>query len=333
LYTERLEVATLVLNSTDCDALLDHEALMRVLGDAHRALSSGEAAQPRAPVIASVEPLGRSLVPMLASYAGLFVIKLLVDAPLERDHGRPAQRSSLALFDAETAECLALIDGRSLTRRRTAAASALATAALARPGGGVLGLVGAGVLAEEHVHSHLALGYDRVLVWSRTPRTADDFAERLPESIDVEIAKTPRDVVGQADAVCTLTPAVEPLIFAEDLRPGLHINAVGSPPRPGFREVSADVIGAASFVCVDSREVAERESGNVRGALAQGQIRTTDLVELGDVLSGRRDGRSLEEDITFYNSVGIGLQDLAAAALLLGRAIEERAGISVSLRP
>jgi alanine dehydrogenase len=330
-------VATLVLTSGECEALLDHAVLRRALALAHAALSRGQAAQPRPPRMAvgadsPGEPLSAAVLPMTAAWHGLAVVKLLSDAPLNRQRDLPAQRSTVALFDADTAECLALIDGRALTRIRTASATALATSLLARPGGRTLGLIGAGALALEHVHAHQDLGYDEVVVWSRTAARIKELAEHVPAGVSVLVASTPADVVGHSDVVCTLTPSVSPLLGAADLRPGVHINAVGSPPRPHFRELAEDVFSLADLVVVDALTVALHESGNVCAAVASRSVRECDLVELGDIVVEAHPGRGDDDEITVFNSVGLGLQDLAAAQFFASQARDLGAGREVDVR-
>lgn len=326
---------TLVLSSDDCELLLDHPALIDALAEVHVALSRGEATQPvplslavqRGRATAADRPL---LTPMIATWNDVAVVKMLADSPANRDLGLPAQRSTVALYDTATAECLALIDGRALTRMRTAAATALATSRLARGSARVLGLIGAGKLAREHIRSHRHLGFDDVVIWSRSAASAGELAEQVGQDVSATIASSPRQVMQEADVVCTLTPSLTPLVNGRDVRAGVHVNAVGSPPRRDYSELAPDVFDHASRIVVDAKPVALAECGNVVKAVREGNLDIADLVELGDVIidPGRRDDR----DITVFNSVGIGLQDLAAALLVLERAEGVRAGARVAVR-
>ena len=255
-------MTTVILTSDDCEMLLDHPTLIDALARAHAALAAGEARQPRpesmpSSVIAAAQSDGAVLIPMTATWNGLAVVKLLSDAPRNRDLGLPAQRSTVALYDAETAECLALIDGRTLTRIRTASATAVATRCLARPAARVLGLIGAGALALEHIRSHEHLGYDEAVVWSRSDSTAQMFVELAPAGVSVMLAATPEQVLAEADVVCTLTPSRVPLVRSADLRPGVHLNAIGSPPRSSFSELAPDVFARADLVVVDAQAVSK----------------------------------------------------------------------------
>lgn len=333
---------TLILQAADCDRFLRHADLVAVLERAHVDLARGRAAQP-APVAMrdprEVAVDARALVPM-AAYAptlGRGLVKLLADAPADRALGRPAQRSTVALYDAQDAECLALVDGAVLTRRRTAAVSVLAARTLARPESRVLGLVGAGALAVEHaVAHHEVLGVEEVVVWSRSERSRTAFREAVAAragDLRVTVVEEVYRVFEAADVVCTLTPAEAPLVGRKLLRPGLHVSAVGSPPRPEFSELAPDVFEDVDRLVVDDHAVARAESGNVRNALAAGTLREDEITCLGAVLTGATHGRRRDSDVTVFNSVGLGLQDLVVLDLLHRRASEAGAGQEISLRP
>ncbi|GAA2226945.1 ornithine cyclodeaminase family protein [Promicromonospora sukumoe] len=330
---------TRVLTSEQVEELVEPEGLLASLDQAHRWLAAGLAAQPaphafRAPGDRTAD--GPAVVPM-ASFApglGLFAVKVLADRPRDRGLGLPAQRSTISVYSAETGECVGLLDGRAVTRLRTAAVTALATRTLARPGARRVALLGAGALAREHAHAlaHV-LDLDEVRVWSRSPERGLALAESLTAAGLPAVATVDaRAAVAGADVVCTLTPAEAPVLRADWLSPGTHVNAVGSPPRPEFSEVPPEVFARAAVTVVDARVVALADSGNVRNAIAAGALTAGDLVELGEVLVGDAAGRTDAADLTVFNSVGIGLQDLAAADHVLRRAADAEAGTMVRTR-
>lgn len=331
-------MTTVILSPDDCTRLLRPAEVIQALESAHVDLFAGRALQPLPAAMrdpADTSPSAAAVVPMTATAGHLdrTVVKLLVDAPDNRDRGLPAQRSTVALFSTLDASCLAVADGRVLTRIRTAAATVLATRELARPDARVLGLVGAGALAVEHVRLHAELlGFTDVVVWSRSPASRERFVREVPPQVRVEGVGDVHEVFDRADVVCTLTPSPQPVVTRKVLRPGLHLAAVGSPPRPEFSELDPDVFEDVDLVVVDDPGVAIHESGNVRNALAAGTLRTSELVPLGAVLAGAAPGRRRDGDVTLFNSVGIGLQDLAVLDLLHRRALEEGVGQAVSLR-
>ncbi len=149
--------------------------------------------------------------------------------------------------------------------------------------------------------------------------------------IPVVDAQVPQDVLEQADIDCTLTPSEKPFIHGEWLQPGQHINAVGAPPRPDHREINS--LGMArSTVVVDSRDITTQKSGDTVQAILDGTLTAAHFrTELGDVITGRQPGRSTDNEITMYNSVGIALQDLAIARLLIERANKSGKGRLIDL--
>lgn len=332
-------MATRTLTSGEVEGLVEWDGLLTALETAHRSLATGLAVQPApAPLRDPADRSGDApaVVPMtsFAPALGLFAMKLLADAPRNRALGLPAQRSTVSVFSADTGECLGLVDGRALTRIRTAAATALATRTLARPESRVLALLGAGPLAAEHAAAIArVLPLDEVRIWSRSPERAAQTVAALREAgLPATAAASAEAATRGADVLCTLTPSVEPIVERRWLADGMHVNAVGSPPRPGYSELPPAVFAAADTVAVDSRAVALADSGNVRNAIAAGAIDATSLVELGEVLEGLAAGRSAPEELTVFNSVGIGLQDLAAADHVLRRAAEAGTGTMVTIR-
>jgi ornithine cyclodeaminase/alanine dehydrogenase len=268
---------------------------------------------------------------MVAASPGssLAVYKLLVDRP--RDPAAPRQRSTIVAVDLDTGDCAAMVDGAAVTLLRTAATSAVATRSLSRPDAHTLGILGAGRQAVAHLEAIAEVrDLTELIVWNRTPERAEHVLRKARDmGLDAHLLAHPRDVVQRADILCTLTPSVDPLVHADDLHPGLHVNAVGSPPRPGYRELATDVLGSARLV-VDSTPVAVDESGAVQAALEDGSI--GQLVELGDVLSGRARGRTDDQQVTVFVSVGLGIQDFAAVSLLLDTARQQGLGFDITDR-
>lgn len=315
-----------IVTDDDLDGLVDTDALIAAIRAVHVDEALGRAVQP-VPTLTETGP-DTVLVPMLATShrLGLTAVKILTDARANGPGDGPAQQSTIVLLDARTGARRAVLTGGRITRERTAAATAVATDALARPDARVLGMIGAGPLAVEHVTAlRRVRDLDTVLVWSRTADRVAEFRTALRKReaadgvspIEVRAAADPRAAVEACDVLCTVTPARTPVVEGAWFRPGLHVNAVGAPPRPDHREIDSAGM-ARAVVVVDSRAIQLAKSGEVRLALADGST-TPDhyATELGDVLAGRRPGRTGPEVITLFNSVGVALQDLAYAALAL----------------
>ena len=312
---------TLHLEAADLTGLVTRAELIDALRDVLLDQATGRAEQP-APT--SLPGTGTTqFLPMAATShrLGLSVVKVMADAPDNRTAGLPVQRSTVLLLDAHTGECIAVLDGEVGTRMRTAATSAVATDALARPDAHTLGLVGAGRLAIEHVHALKEIrAIDTVLVWSRSPATLRTFRDAVADAVKVIEAPTPRHVVEAADIVCTLTPAHHPVVHGAWFHPGLHLNAVGAPPRPDHREIDATGMARATVI-VDSTATQLLKSGEALLSITEGATTPDTFThELGAVLAGTTPGRTSPEEITLFNSVGIALEDLAYAALAVDRA-------------
>lgn len=311
-------------------AMISPDTIIDAVEAAHADLSRGAAAQPaRAP--AHVPGSTAVLVPMTAALPHTAGVKLLADVPANAAAGRPVQQSAIVVADPVTGACEAFLDGAAITRHRTAATSAVATRHLARTGSRVLGLVGAGAQARAHLAAlRRVRPIDHVIVWSRREATAARFAEEMSEpQLRVDVAATPRDAVRHADILCTLTPARVPVVRGAWFPEGLHVNAVGAPPRPDHREVDTEAVTRSRLI-LDSVYTATHESGAILIPLAEGALTADDLTtELGDVVRGGEPGRTGDREITFFNSVGLPIQDLAAARLVLDTARAHGLGTAI----
>ncbi|WP_433826092.1 ornithine cyclodeaminase family protein [Actinoplanes sp. CA-015351] len=259
------------------------------------------------------------------------VIAAVEQAHIDLAHGRaalPAPASAI-LGDATFVAMTAVSEPAGL-----AAATAVATRALARPDARVLGLIGAGPLAEAHAHALSAVHpFDAVVLWGRTPARSAELAARLQKDLgcEVRVLAGPREVTLASDVLCTLTPSKDPLVKGDWFLPGLHVNAVGAPPRPDHREIDTAGVARARVV-VDSYATTMHESGEAVLAVAEGAVTGEHFrLELGEVLAGLEAGRQTPQQITLFNSVGVGLQDLATARLLIDQAVRRGLGTRVDL--
>ncbi|WOX26422.1 ornithine cyclodeaminase family protein [Streptomyces solicathayae] len=328
---------TLILTRSEIHRLLDPATaeVEAVVEQAHRDVARGRAVLPAPPAM-GVPGSDGVFLPMAAVSAptGLATVKLLADLPGNRERGLPAQRSAVLALSAENGDVAALLDGALITRYRTAAATAVATRALAAEDARVLGLIGTGPLALAHVRALLTVRkWESVVVWGRTPENGAALVAQVTREFGLraELLSGPRQVTEAADVLCTLTPSREPVVEGAWLRPGQHVNAVGAPPRPDHREIDTEGVVRSRLV-VDSVATARLKSGEVLIPLAEGALTEADFDrELGHVLEGLAPGRTSPSDITMFNSVGVGLQDLALARLLIDLATESGTGTRIDL--
>ncbi len=295
-------------------------------------LAAGRVGQPLRSVIRLASGGGLlGMMPADGSRRGVAGIKVLSVFPGNATVGLPSHQGLVLLFEAEHGRLLAVVDAESITAVRTPAASAVATRALALESACTLALLGTGVQAEGHLESMRAVRPVReVRVWDVDSARAAEFAKVQSErcSLRVEVAKTAEEAVSGARIICTLTPSKEPILRSEWVEAGAHINAVGA-CTPDAREMDSALVARAR-VFTDSRESLLAEAGDFLIPLAEGAIGRDHLrAELGDVLIGRAPGRETDDEITLFESLGLGAEDLAAAERVHRRCREQGLGVPV----
>jgi len=309
----------LVLTRSEVEELLDLDELVGALARAHEELSSGTVSMPpRIAAFASDGLLGA--MPAYLPSAGLGC-KLVTLFPHNTD--RPTHQAAIVLFDPERGSPVALMDGTYITATRTAAAAALAARLLARPDARVLAILGSGVQARSH-----ALAFARVREWTEIRIASRDRAkaEALAAELGATASASFEDAVRGADVVAATTHSAEPVVAAEWVAPGTHVSSVGY-NAPGS-ELDPALVRAATIV-VESRESSFAPPPG--GAPELANVDRTSVTELGELVSGTRRGRATPVEITLYKSVGVAVQDLAAAALVLAAARERGAGLEIEL--
>jgi ornithine cyclodeaminase/alanine dehydrogenase-like protein (mu-crystallin family) len=234
-------------------------------------------------------------------------------------------RFVVALFAADRPELLALVEADRLGQLRTGAASAVAARHLARAGASSLGLIGTGWQAESQLAClRTALpGLERVVAYSRNEERLADFCRRF----DCEPGEYNRDAAEQ-DVVVTITTSRDPVLRGEWLRPGALVCAAGA-NRLRSRELDNAVLERATFVCCDSREQAKIEAGDLVEPIERGVLDWLEVHELSEVVSGETAGRQSDDDVVLFKSLGIAAEDLAVAALVVGRARERGLGVDL----
>lgn len=236
--------------------------------------------------------------------------------------GRSAHRGIVVLFDRETGQVSCIADAGEVTEIRTAAASAVATDALARRDAHTLAIFGCGAQAASHVRALVRVRrLERILVWGRSAERAGQFAARMGSEVGIAITAVAdgREAASAADIICTVTGSRTPVLFGEWVRPGTHVNAVGSSVA-GPVEIDHALVKASRYI-VDSRRSALAAAAEFLLAKEAGLIDDGHIAaEIGEVLLGRVPGRRSQEEITVYKSLGHIVQDLAAVTYLHGRA-------------
>ena len=322
----------LFLDKHDVRRAYPMEAAVELMAEAMRRYSAGQVSQPLRTILRPPTETGL-LGTMPCHVAGDdhagYGLKAMLLKPENPARGLDLHIGVVMVFDPDTGEPLAVMDAGAITAIRTAAVSAVATGTLAREDAGDLAILGSGVQGRSHLRAMAVVReLRRVRVWSRTPAHADAYRRWAAEDlgIEVEVAPDVRTALAGADLVCTTTASKEPIVEADWIAEGCHLNLVGG-SFPDARELSSATV-ARGVVFVDSRESAAAESGDLRAPLAEGLTGPEHVVaEIGEVLLGKHSGRETPEAITMYKSLGLAVQDTmsgfyvarAAAGLGLGR--------------
>jgi alanine dehydrogenase len=325
----------LVISRREVEELLDIDQLIAALADAMADLSAGRAVVPHRVGARIAEPDGLlAAMPGYMPSAGALASKLVTLFPGNTE--LPTHQAVIVVFDPASGHPDALLDGTAITAIRTAAGSALSVQLLSRPDSTTLAILGTGVQARAHAHAVPRVReFGEVRVAGRDPAKAAALAEELATELDlpVQAAGSYAEACAGADVVCATTHSTEPVVRREWLEAGTHVASVGF--NPHGREVD-DATVAEALLVVESREavLAPDPAGSPdllqpieRGVIDAGHIHA----ELGELVDGTRPGRASDDQITLYKSVGVAVQDCAAAALVLRAARATGAGREIEL--
>jgi ornithine cyclodeaminase/alanine dehydrogenase-like protein (mu-crystallin family) len=235
---------------------------------------------------------------------------------------RRGNRFHVTLYDGKSGEMVALMQADYLGQMRTGAASAVATKHLSRPDSATLGIFGTGLQARTQVLGVCAVrNIGRIHVWSRNTENRTKFAEEMTRACAVQViaAKEPSEAAGGLDIVCTATTSREPVLKGQWVSPGMHLNIIGSNYLTKS-EIDVEAIRRSTRIVIDSKEQGQIEAGDFVAALKQRIVSWSDIEELGAVIAGRVRGRATPQDVTLFKSLGIGLEDIAVAALVYSKA-------------
>jgi ornithine cyclodeaminase/alanine dehydrogenase len=318
----------LLLNRADLERLLDVQSVIEAVQQGFADYSAGKVQMPVRTAVRGSDPPGvLLLMPCAMTESRVLGTKLVSVYPRNPTRGLPTIGALYVLSDFETGFPSAVMDAGFITGLRTAAASAVATRFMAREDAHTLGIFGTGVQAEFHALAIPAVrSIERILVWGSAPEKAREFASRLQPRCQAQVAAGESlEQVAAADVVVTGTTATEPLFGADAIRPGAHVNGVGS-HAPAVRELDAELV-ARGRVVVDTYEAAFAEAGDLLLAIEEGRIdRQHVAAELGEVVLGQKPGRERPDQVTLFKSCGVAFEDAVTARLAFERARAAGAG-------
>ena len=317
----------LVLNQVEVEELLDMKGCIEAMAEILETLARGELFQPLR--VIAFPPGEQSAIGLMPSHRSgehaAYALKTICLFPDNPTRGLDAHQGTVTLFSGETGQVRALMNASAITAIRTAAVSAVATRLLARDDASDLAIIGAGVQARSHIDAMRAIRpWERIRVVSRTRAHADALADEA----SVEAVDSVEGAVRDADVVVTATNSSEPVLKHQWLKAGAHVNAVGSSVKTA-RELDTATMEAGSLF-VDRRESTLNEAGDYLMAAAEGAFGPDHIkAEIGEILVGAHPGRTSPDELTVFKSLGLAVEDLAAAEYVVRRAQETGRGTTI----
>jgi len=313
-------------DSAQVEELLDYPGCIEAMRRAMIALSSGERPQPLRQIFTVSKDQKFGTMPGELAALSTFGAKLISVFDDPDRPGRTRHQGVVVAYDGKTGAVSCIADAEPITKIRTACATAAATDALARADAEALAIFGTGLQAESHLRAlPLVRPFREILIWGQTPQKARELAERMSSEMGrpIEPVEDGREAAARADVICTVTSSAQPILLSEWVKPGMHINLVGS-SYLGPVEVDAALVARARYVA-DYRPGVLAQGAELAAARDAGLVDDTHVIcEIGDVFAGRVQAREDDSQVTIYKSLGHVVQDLAAADYLRQRAKDGR---------
>ena len=330
MYSKKIRI----LCEEDIRRALPMKDAIETMKEAFRELSAGRVKMPtRAHIDISACDGTALFMPSYADYFGKICVKVVNVFNANPKRGLPSIQGVICLLDGETGSPLAILNGTFLTALRTGAASGAATDLLARSDANTAAVIGAGVQGRMQLEAMCAVrSIKKVWIYDIAKEVAAQFAKKMSVALAIEVvvAESSRDALQCADIVCTATVSSTPVFADAEIAPGVHINAVGS-YKPDVQEIPEKTV-LRSLLVVDHRESALQEAGDLLIPIKRGYMQETHIhAELGEIIAGEVIGRTSDQDVTLFKSVGIAVQDLAAATRVLEQAEIQGFGKMVQL--
>jgi thiomorpholine-carboxylate dehydrogenase len=323
-----------LLTEQQVQSLLPMRDLISAMESALARFSAGEVLQPVRTVL-TVGPTRAyfGLMPAYVPTPGSLGAKLVTVFSGNTARQLPSHLATILLLDPETGALQALMDGRYITEARTAAVSAVSARFLARAGASTLAIIGSGVQARSHLEAYAEVrALKEVRIWSPQARSRERFVSDMSGRVAAPIRATEsaEEAVRGADLIVLVTSSSTPVVDARWVSPGAHVVSVGA-CRPDQREMDPELVARARLY-VDSRAAALVESGDVVMGISEGRFAVSHVQgELGEAVLGRVQGRTADDQITIFKSLGMAVEDVVAADLVFRRAAETGAGTELTL--
>lgn len=322
---------SLLLDRATIQGLVTMEDMVNILEEAFSELVSGTAVMPQrtAEIDADVNGWYAFMPAQLKKMGALGIKAVTVYKDNTTKHGLPVTLATIILMDSETGKTISVMDGGYLTAMRTGAVSGLATKYLAKSNASTMGILGTGVQAKAQLWG-MAVGhkFDNALCFSMdTVEKQKKFADEVSEltGVPTTVVSSTQELVESVDVLAFATTATTPIVDGDWLKPGLHINAIGS-HAPGVRELDTKTVVRSKIIC-DQTAACLLEAGDIQIPIEEGALKPEDIYgEMGEVITGQKKGRESDDDITLFKSVGLSIQDISAAQYVYEQAIKKGVG-------
>jgi ornithine cyclodeaminase len=326
-----------LLTRSDVQRSISMREAVEAVKRAFSELSTGRADVPMRTALRRQERDGVTLImPGYLNDSESMAVKVVSVHDRNAERNLPLIHAIVIVIDPATGQADAVMEGGYLTSLRTGAASGAATDLLARHDAEVAAIIGAGAQARAQALAVAAVRpIRRMWIYSRRREQVNEMIveirPQLGPSIELLAADSPSQAVREAFVICAATTSSTPVFDGADLRPGAHVNGVGS-YKPEMREVDGVTLQRASKIVVDSREAAMTEAGDLIAAIERGEIQTSDIyAEIGEIAAGLKPGRQNADEITYFKSVGNAAQDVAVAQAIHQRALRNNLGVEIDL--
>lgn len=324
----------LAISAEEVSELLSMKECISVMEEALTNLARGFSNAPLRQIIQTSDQSGLlASMPAMDNELGRFGVKVLSVFPHNHQLGIDSHQGIVVLFDKKHGQPLAIVNAAEITGIRTAAVSAVATRELAHEDASDLVIIGCGFQALKHVEAMcLVRPIKRIRAWDLNPDVTTSFARKISSlfGLEVEVLGGERALIEGAEIICTVTPAKDPVLFGQDLTPGMHINAVGS-CSPTARELDSEAV-FKSRVFVDLKESTLKEAGDILIPMSEGKITENHIVgDIGQVCNREIEGRTSHDEITLFKALGLAVEDLAAASYIYEKAKATGHGTTIKL--
>jgi len=315
---------TLLLTRKDVNTLISMKDVIRIVEQAFRDWAEGKGSMPPKAYLQVKDGDFRAMPAALPGAAGMKWVNVHTGNPAQ---GLPTVMALLIYNDPATGYPLAVMDATEITGYRTGATAAIASRYLARKNASTLGVVGAGRQAYMQILSHLELfTFTEIKVYDLFPKAAERLVSLLPQ---YPLKAVSLQEAVRSDIVCTVTPARQPVVIKEYIVPGTHINAIGADAE-GKEELEPAVLKMATVVVDDLRQASK--AGEINVPISKGLYTPEEVqANLGEIITGRKIGRTSDTQVTIFDSTGVAIEDIAVASMLYSRAKDKGMGLALNL--